>query len=193
MVPARRPPPAPVRGIERQILVMRGQRVLLDSDLAVLYRVETGALNRAVGRNLERFPTDFMFALTKREVENLRCQSGISSARWGGRRYATRVFTEQGVAMLSSVLRTRRAAKVNIAIMRAFVRRREILATHKDLAGRIDELEGKYDGKFAIVFDAIRELLSPELHEEIERPRIGFTVTRTPHEPRAHRAVRRTG
>ena len=172
---------------------MRGQRALLDSDLAVLYRVETGALNRAVGRNLERFPTDFMFALTKREVENLRCQSGISSARWGGRRYATRVFTEQGVAMLSSVLRTRRAAKVNIAIMRAFVRLREILATHKDLAGRIDELEGKYDGKFAIVFDAIRELLSPELHEVIERPRIGFTVTRTPHEPRARRAVRRTG
>ena len=174
-MPARRPLPAPVVGIERRILQIRGLRVMLDSDLAELYGVETGALNRAVRRNIERFPPDFMFALTTSEAASLRCQSGISNLSRGGRRYASRVFNEQGIAMLSSVLHSRRAADINIAIMRACVRLREILSTHKDLARRINELERKYDGKFAVVFDAIRELMSPSLHQETERPRIGFT------------------
>jgi hypothetical protein len=174
----RRSLPAPVNGIERRILVIRGLRVMLDSDLAELYGVETGALNRAVRRNVERFPPDFMFTLSTSELGTLRCQSGISKSPRGGRRYASRVFTEQGVAMLSSVLHSRRAAEVNIAIMRAFVRLREILSTHKDLARRIDELERKYDGKLAVVFDAIRELMTPASRPEKERPRIGFTVER---------------
>ena len=147
---------------------------MLDSDLAEMYGVETRILNRAVARNGSRFPADFAFVLTAEELGSLRSQIGISKTR-GGRRYASRVFTEQGVAMLSSVLRSRRAIDVNIAIMRAFVQLREMLTSHKDLARRIDELEQKYDGTFAAVFDAIRELAPPSVDEE-PRGRVGFVT-----------------
>ena len=130
--------------IERIILLVRGHRVMVDTDLAALYGVDTKTLNRAVKRNRERFPADFMFQLTPEETDDLRCQIGTSSlepaagpsARWGGRRYPPYVFTEQGVAMLSSVLRSRRAVLVNVEVMRTFVRLREMLASHKDLARR---------------------------------------------------------
>ncbi len=150
----------PIERIERAILMIRGQKVLLDRDLAELYGVETGALNRAVSRNADRFPNDFMFQLTSDEFENLKCHFGIAS-RWGGRRTAPYAFTEQGVAMLSSVLRSPRAARVNIAIMRAFVKLRELLASNTELSRRLDELEAKYDQQFKIVFDAIRQLMAP--------------------------------
>jgi len=143
---------------------------MLDADLAELYEVETKILNRAVRRNRSRFPEDFMFQLTSEESENLRCQFGTSSL-WGGRRYQPLAFTEQGVAMLSSVLRSPRAVQVNIAIMRAFVKLREILGSHRDLARRLDEMESKYDKNFKAVFDAIRELMRPP---EKPRARIGF-------------------
>lgn len=150
----------PAERIERAILLIRGQKVMLDTDLAAMYGVTTGNLNKAVSRNRERFPSDFMFQLTDEEAESLRFQFGISKTR-GGRRYPAHVFTEQGVAMLSSVLRSPRAVAVNIEIMRAFVRLREMLASHADLARRLDELERKYDSQFAIVFKAIRELMKP--------------------------------
>ena len=119
----------PAERIEQSIFLIRGHKVMLDADLAALYRVETGALVRAVKRNIERFPPHFMFQLSKEEFENLRCQTGIS--RWGGRRYLPYAFTEQGVAMLSSVLRSKRAIQVNIAIMDTFVRLRQMLSSHK--------------------------------------------------------------
>lgn len=146
----------PVEAIERRILVLRGHNVMLDEDLATLYGVETSALNRAVKRNVERFPDDFMFQLEPEEA--LRCQIGISKKQ-GGRRYLPYAFTEQGVAMLSSVLRSDRSVQVNIAIMRAFVRMREVMASHVDLARRLDELEAAYDEQFEAVFDAIRMLM----------------------------------
>jgi ORF6N domain len=160
----------PTRQIERRILSIRGQNVMLDGDLAELYDVETKSLNRAVRRNASRFPRDFMFQLTRKEYENLRFQFGTSSL-WGGRRYPPLAFTEQGVAMLSSVLRSQRAVQVNIAIMRAFVKLREILASNRDLARRLDAIEKKYDKQFRVVFDAIRELMAPP-----EKPQrsIGF-------------------
>jgi len=125
-------PIIPAERIEQAILLIRGEKVMLDADLARLYRVETGALTRAVRRNLVRFPPDFMFQLTTEEYENLKCQFGISS-RWGGRRRPPYAFSEQGVAMLSSVLRSPRAVAVNVEIMRAFVRLRKMLASHEDL------------------------------------------------------------
>ncbi len=135
---------------------------MLDSDLAELYEVETFNLNKAVKRNIERFPEDFMFQLTAEETESLRFQSGISkeSGR-GGRRYLPYGFTEQGVAMLSSVLRSTRAVEVNIAIMRTFVKMRELMAGHADLARRIEAMEKKYDEKFHEVFAVIRKMLIP--------------------------------
>jgi len=142
----------------------------LDEDLAVLYGVETKALVRAVKRNVERFPEDFMFQLSPGEWDNLRFQSG-SSRSWGGRRFAPYVFTEQGVAMLSSVLRSDQAVQVNIEIMRAFVRLREILSTHHDLAKKLENLERKYDSQFKAVFDAIRQLMAPPVPKK--KP-IGF-------------------
>jgi hypothetical protein len=153
--------------IERAILLVRGQKVMIDADLATLYAVETKQLVRAVKRNLDRFPHDFGFQLTAKEFTNLRCQTGTSSS-WGGRRTPPWAFTEQGVAMLSSVLRSKRAVQVNIEIMRAFVRLRELLATHADLARRLDELEKKYDKQFAVVFDAIRQLMAPPKEEKRE-------------------------
>ena len=161
----------PSEKIEKRIFLLRGQKVMLDADLAELYGVETGALKRAVKRNRERFPEDFMFPFTFQEVGILRCQNGISS--WGGHRFLPYAFTEQGVAMLSSVLKSKRAVQVNIEIMRAFVKLREMLASHKDLALKLAEMEKKYDSQFKVVFDAIRELMTP-----IEPPpkpsRIGF-------------------
>jgi len=149
----------PLETIEKRILIMRGHKVMLDRHLAELYMVGTGELNRAVKRNLDRFPADFMFRITAAERENLKCQFGISS--WGGDRVLPYAFTEQGVAMLSSVLRSKKAVYVNIQIMRAFVNLRCILSSHKDLARKLAELEKKYDKQFQSVFDAIRMLMTP--------------------------------
>lgn len=150
----------PLERIEGAIHQIRGLRVMLDADLASLYEVETKMLVRAVKRNIERFPEDFMFQLTEDEFKNLRYQSGTSSD-WGGRRYAPYAFTEQGVAMLSSVLHSPRAIAVNIEIMRAFVRLRHLLASNAELAQKLEDLEQKTDARFKIVFDAIRQLMTP--------------------------------
>lgn len=150
---------------------------MLDRDLAVLYGVTTGHLNRAVRRNAERFPPDFMFLLTAEEAENLRCQIGISSSAHGGRRYRLYAFTEQGVAMLSSVLRSKQAIEVNVAIMRAFVRIRETLSLHKELARKLTELEQKIEGHDTTIrslFEAIRQLMAPPTPNP--KPEIGFHV-----------------
>lgn len=167
----------PAERIERSILLIRGQKVLLDSHLAELYGVETRSLVQAMKRNRQRFPEDFVFQLTPAETEILRSQTVISSRGHGGRRYLPYAFTEQGVAMLSSVLHSPRAIKVNIAIMRAFVRLREILATHKDLARKLDEHErklGQHDEQFQVVFEAIRQLMAPP--PPAKRRRIGFAA-----------------
>ncbi len=163
-----------VERVTNTILFIRGEKILLDEHLALLYGVETGALVRAVKRNSDRFPQDFMFQLSPEEWTNLRSQIGISSAH-GGRRYAPYAFTEQGVAMLSSVLRSDQAVQVNIEIMRAFVRLRELLATHQDLARKLNSLERRYDAQFKAVFDAIRDLMAPKLPPK--RP-IGFNKGR---------------
>jgi len=159
-----------IERIEKSIYLIRGQKVMLDHDLAELYEVETKILNRAVKRNLERFPADFMFQLTVDEAENLRCQIGTSSFH-GGRRYLPYVFTEQGVAMLSSVLNSERAILVNVEIMRAFVKLREILLSNAPFARRLQELENKYDRQFKVVFDAIRHLMATPVRD---RKEIGF-------------------
>lgn len=161
----------PKEVIKKRILLIRGQKVMLDADLAELYRVETKAVKRAVKRNAARFPEDFCFQLSIVEVEDLRYHFGASS--WGGSRYAPFAFTEQGVAMLSSVLHSKRAVKVNIEIMRAFVRLRELLSSHKDLARKLEELDGKYDAQFKVVFDAIRQLMTPPAKP---KKQIGFKV-----------------
>ena len=149
--------------IERLILYLRGSKVLLDADLAELYGVTTKALVQAVKRNPTRFPPDFVFHMSNQEVARLRSQSVTSKAEGrGGRRYPPYVFTEQGVAMLSSVLRSERAVQVNVAIMRTFVRLRALLSTHRDLAAKLDALEKKYDGQFRIVFEAIRQLMESD-------------------------------
>ena len=142
---------------------------MLDRDLAGLYGVATGNLNKAVSRNIERFPEDFMFQLTKEEFKNLIFHFGTSS--WGGTRKLPRAFTEQGVAMLSSVLKSKRAIQVNIQIMRAFIKLKEMLSTHKDLKQKIEEMEKKYDYQFKIVFDAIKQLLEPPIEP---KGKIGF-------------------
>ncbi len=152
----------PEERIEKKILLIKGQKVMLDKDLAELYDVPTKSLNLAVKRNITRFPVDFMFRLTKKEVDSLRFQVETSNKGRGGRRYLPYVFTQEGVAMLSSVLNSPRAIAVNIAIMRVFVKLRQILATHKDLAQKVTELEKKYDGQFRVVFEAIRRLMREE-------------------------------
>jgi ORF6N domain len=154
----------PIERIQNFIFLIRGEKVMLDSHLAELYGVETKTLNRAVKRNGGRFPEDFMFQLTKEEAGNLRCQIGTSSLEYGGRRYLPYVFIEQGVAMLSSVLRSRRAVQVNVAIMRAFVSLRRLLATNEDLSRKFSELERKLEGHddaIKSLFEAIRELMLP--------------------------------
>jgi len=171
----------PLDSIRDRIYIIRGQKVMLDSDLARLYRVSTKMLNQATKRNSDRFPQDFMFQLNKDEVEGLICQFGTSNLKsqfvtssWGGVRKPPYAFTEQGIAMLSSVLRSKRAVQVNIAIMRAFVRLRQILATHKELARKLEQLErkvGVLDADVKEIFDAINKLISPPP----EKPKkIGF-------------------
>ena len=157
--------------VERNILLICGHRVILDTDLAKLYGVPTKRLNEQVQRNKKRFPSDFMFQLTPEEVERLRSQIATSNIGSGGRRYRPYAFTEQGVAMLSSVLHSERAIQVNIAIMRAFVQLREMISSNKGLARRLNELEKKYDSQFRVVFEAIRELMS---EPEPKVKRIGF-------------------
>src|SRR5947199_6318196 len=164
--------------VAKVIRVIRGEKVLLDFDLAPLYGVTTGNLNKAMRRNRERFPSDFMFQLTAAEAESLIFQSGISKGR-GGRRHRPYAFTEQGVAMLSSVLNSPRAVKVNIAIMRAFVKLRKTLETNRELARKFSELEqrvGKHDSEIAAIMQAIRQLMAPP-----EKPKreIGFHVQET--------------
>src|SRR3990167_6959719 len=168
-----------VAQIESQILLIRGQKVMLDEDLAALYEVETKELNRAVKRNIERFPDDFMFQLTADEFANLRFQFGTSSlksqidtSRWGGRRYPPYAFTEQGVSMLSSVLRSSRAIQVNIAIMRTFVQLRQMLSSNAELSRKLVALEKNYDIKFKAIFEAIHQLMAPADPKK-KRP-IGF-------------------
>ena len=162
----------PAEQIESIILLIRGQKVILDRDLAQLYGVTTGNLNKAVKRNLDRFPNDFMFPLTKEEYESLRFQFGIFK-KGQHSKYLPYAFTEQGVAMLSSVLRSKQAVQVNIEIMRAFVRLRQMLSAHKDLERKLIALEKKYDKQFKVVFDAIRALMAPP---EKPRKKIGFQV-----------------
>ena len=177
--------------IERSILWVRDAKVLLDEELAEMYGVETKALVRQVKRNLDRFPDDFMFQLTADEWESLRCQIGTSNVGRGGRRYAPFVFTEQGIAMLSSVLHSERAVRVNIEIMRAFVRLRQMLASNAELARKLETLEQKYDAQFKVVFDAIRQLMTSP---DIEPKSVGFHAIlderrskRKEHKPRADR------
>jgi len=162
--------PAPVEHIEQAIRLIRGEKVILDADLAALYGVETRVLVQAVKRNRKRFPPDFMFQLTKEEFTVLRSQT-VTSRGWGGRRYPPYAFTEQGVAMLSSVLRSPRAIGVNIEIMRAFVRMRRLLASHARLEKKLLKLEEKYDGQFAVVFEALKQLMAPK---EPKTRQIGF-------------------
>lgn len=177
----------PIELIERKIYFIRGQKVMVDADLAELYEVPTKAFNQAVRRNKERFPADFMFELTKDEAAGLRSQIVTIETAEGGRgrhsKYATSVFTEQGVSMLSAVLRSDRAIQVSIAIVRVFVRLREILATHQDLADKIDLLESKFeqhDEELNVVFDAIRALLAAPIPVEaapLQKRRIGFRAS----------------
>ena len=162
----------PVERIEQAIYLLRGQKVMLDRDLAVLYGVETKRLKEQVRRNIDRFPDDFAFVLDSKEVAILRSQIATSSS-WGGLRHAPMAFTEQGVAMLSTVLNSKRAIGVNIAIMRTFVKLRQMLDSHAKLAEKLAELEAKYDGQFRIVFEALNELMAAP---EPERKPIGFSV-----------------
>lgn len=162
----------PVERVESKIYLIRGQRVMVDRDLAMLYGVKTKNLNKAVSRNHKRFPEDFMFQLTRVEYENLRFQIGTS--KHGGRRYMPYVFSEYGVAMLSSVLKSERAIQVNIAIMRAFGKLRQVLSSHKEVSRKLKELEGRvdnHDANIKAIFNAIREIVT---YEEKPKKRMGF-------------------
>lgn len=161
----------PDERIEQIILIIRNQKVIIDSDLAALYGVKTKDLNKAVKRNSSRFPIDFMFQLTASEVKNLRFQFGTSS--YGGRRYLPYAFTEHGALMAASVLNSPRAVAMSVTIIRTFIKLRQLFSTNKDLSRRLDELEEKYDGQFRVVFDAIKQLM--EMPEEPEKPKIGFS------------------
>ena len=172
-------PIIPIEQIEKKIFILRGMKIMVDSDLSILYGVQVGALVRAVKRNSDRFPLDFCFQLTKEEFAAMKCQFGISDKGRGGRRFMPYAFSQEGVAMLSSVLRSQRAAIINVTIMRAFVKLREMMSTHKDLAKKLEELEvklRKHDSKFKkhaakikMVFDAIWEIMN------LPKPTIGFT------------------
>lgn len=159
--------------IENKIYLIRDKKVMIDRDLAKLYGVETKVFNLAVKRHIKRFPDDFMFQLTKDEFDNLRSQ--IETSRWGGRRYLPYVFTEQGVAMLSSIINSDRAIEVNIQIIRAFIKLREMLSTHEELRLRIEDMEKKYDSQFNDVFQAIKQLIELTIEPE-KKPKkeIGF-------------------
>jgi len=166
----------PSERLEHAILLIRGQKVMLDEALAALYQVDVKQIKRQVRRNFDRFPKDFTFELSKQEYDSLRRQFGTLK-RGEHSKYLPYAFSEQGVAMLSTVLRSKRAVRVNIEIMRAFVRLRELLATHKELARKVEALEKKYDGQFKIVFDAIRQLMTPP---EPKKRKIGFLVRERP-------------
>lgn len=162
----------PLDPIAQKILLIRGHRVMLDSDLAGLYEVPTKRLNEQVRRNIKRFPPDFMFQLTPEEFTSLRSQNAtLNIGRGQHRKYLPYAFTEQGVAMLSGVLNSERAIDVNVAIMRAFVKLREFAMTHKELSRKLDAMEKKYDTQFKVVFDAIRQLMTPP---EPKKRKIGF-------------------
>jgi len=166
--PMKQTPLVPIERIEKAIFLIRGEKVMLDRDLAALYEVETRVLNQAVSRNVERFPGDFMFELTRDEILGISQIVTSSNLKFSKRVTA---FTEQGVAMLSGVLHSKRAVQVNIEIMRAFVRLRQMLASNADLSRRLAELESKYNRQFKVVFDAIRQLMSPP---QTNRKQIGF-------------------
>ncbi|GAB6058976.1 ORF6N domain-containing protein [Desulfonatronum parangueonense] len=166
----------PMETITRKILLLRGMKIILDRDLAELYKVETRALKQAVRRNIKRFPEDFMFELSLDEDRALRSQN-VTLKRGGHAKYPPMAFSEQGVAMLSSVLNSELAIQVNIQIMRAFTKLRQMLATHEDLRRKIEEMESKYDEQFQVVFEAIHQLLATE--EKPER-KIGFVKEETP-------------
>jgi hypothetical protein len=159
----------PPERIERSILLIRGHKVMLDSDLAELYGVSTKRLNQQVKRNSDRFPEDFMFQLSAEEFANLRSQ--FATASWGGRRTPPYAFTEHGAVMLASVLNSPVAVRASIEVVRAFVRLRQMLASHEDLARKLAVLEKKYDAQFKVVFDAIRQLMTPPTPQQ---RRIGF-------------------
>lgn len=157
--------------IESKIYLIRGQKIMIDFDLSALYGVTTKSLNQAVKRNLKRFPNDFMFRLSREETDSLRSQNVTSNDSRGGRRYLPYAFTEQGVAMLSSVLNSDRAIQVNIEIMRTFTKLRLMLSEHKDILRKIENMEAKYDKKFRIIFETLRKMLNPP---EPPRKQIGF-------------------
>lgn len=161
----------PIEMIQNKIFIIRGKKVMLDGDLAMLYGVEKKVLNQAVRRNIERFPDDFMFQLSLSEAKNLKSQFVTSS--WGGIRKPPLVFTEQGVAMLSSVLKSNQAIAVNIQIIRTFSKLREMLSTHGELRKKIEEMEKKYDSQFKVIFDVINQLL---IEDESSKRRIGFEI-----------------
>jgi hypothetical protein len=166
----------PIDFVERRIYVLRGHRIMLSTDLALLYEVEHRALNQAVKRNSMRFPASFMFQLTADEWTDLKSQSVISRSEWGGMRHPPYAFTEHGVVMLSSVLQSDRAIQVSIMVVEAFVRLREMLASNVELARRLDEMEKKYDNQFKTVFEAIRHLM---MHPEKSTGQIGFKPRET--------------
>ena len=161
----------PVELIESAILFIRGERVILDTDLASIYNVETRSLIQAVKRNRERFPADFMFQLTRKEFDSLRSQSVISTAR-GGRRYLPYAFTEHGALMAANILNSKRAVQASVQVVRAFIKLRQMLNSNAELARKLSDLERKYDSQFKVVFDAIRQLMTPP---EPQRKQIGFT------------------
>jgi len=161
----------PQQVIESKIFIIRGKKVMLDKDLAVLYGVETKVLNQAVKRNILRFPEDFMFQLSQEEAKELSRSQFVTLKRGQNIKYLPYAFAENGVAMLSSVLNSKRAIQVNIQIMRTFTKIREMLATHKELKQKIEEMEKKYDYQFKVVFDVIKQLISPQ---ETKKGKIGF-------------------
>ncbi len=167
-------PVAPVDRVLSAIHVIRGQRVMLDADLAALYGVSTKRLNEQVRRNRDRFPLDFMFQLTASEAANLRSQTATSRSGHGGRRFRPHAFTEHGAVMLASVLNTPIAVAASLQVVRAFIHLRGLLATHQDLARRLEEMEKKYDARFTVVFRAIKDLMAPP--PAAPRKRIGFSA-----------------
>jgi len=171
----------PVERIERAIIVVRGEKVMLDSELAEIYGVETKALNQAVKRNASRFPTDFMFQLTVEEWESLRSQS-VTLKRGEHRKYLPNAFTEHGALMLANVLNSERAAQTSVMVVRAFVRLRQLLSSNAELARKLESLEKKYDAQFKVVFDAIRQLMSPPAKPKRE---IGFHAKYDDDKPKA--------
>ena len=173
----------PIERIERAILLIRGEKVMLDSDLAEIYGVETKVLNQAVKRNTTRFPPDFMFQLTTEEWESLRSQF-VTLKRGEHRKYLPYVFTEHGALMLANVLNSERAAQTSVQVVRAFVRLRQMLASNAKLARKLEALEKKYDTQFKVVFDAIRQLMSPPARPKRE---IGFHVKYDDDKPKSKR------